>query len=119
MLGSRHATRLSGDHMDQEQNPAGGGTPRGADCSAQGQGNFFSPNLTETPAVSVRKTALEQLKATRKWVAWTYKQRGRGKPTKPPVNPHTGAAASVADPATWGTWEQATERATIDSLAGV
>ena len=54
-----------------------------------------------------------------KWVAWRYHQRGNGKPTKLPVNPHDGRFASVSDPATWGTFEKAKARAKAGRLAGV
>jgi hypothetical protein len=65
-------------------------------------------------------SAMEYLRSRHQWVAWKYKQRSKGgKPTKPPVNPHTGRAAKVSDPSTWGTWQQATERCAADGLAGV
>lgn len=65
-------------------------------------------------------TALAHLQSFDKWVAWRYKQRGRGsKPTKPPVNPHNGNAASVSDPTTWGTYQQAITRQQADRLPGV
>jgi putative DNA primase/helicase len=40
------------------------------------------------------------------WVCWRYAWRN-GKWTKPPVNPHTGGAASSTDPATWGAFAEA------------
>ena len=40
------------------------------------------------------------------WVAWRWEERS-GKPTKPPLNPHTGEYASTTDPATWGTFQDA------------
>jgi len=45
----------------------------------------------------------------RQWVAWRSEERD-GKPTKVPVNPHTGGPASVTDPKTWGTFEEAKRR---------
>lgn len=42
------------------------------------------------------------------WVAWRFEQMpGEPKPRKVPLNPRTGQRASVDDPATWGTFEQA------------
>jgi hypothetical protein len=63
--------------------------------------------------------ALNELKKLPQWVAWKYEDRGGPKPTKPPVNPHNGLAASTDSPGTWGTYEQAERRAKKDSLAGV
>jgi len=45
----------------------------------------------------------------RQWVAWRVETRD-DKPTKVPVNPHTGGPASVTDPKTWGTFEEALKR---------
>lgn len=77
---------------------------------------------TETGEVPERRpvSAMDYLRSRTQWVAWKYKQRSKGgKPTKPPINPHNGRTASVSDPATWGTYEQATERSRRDNLAGV
>ena len=63
--------------------------------------------------------APNELKAIPQWVAWRYEDRGGSKPTKPPVNPHTGGYASCDSPATWGTYEQAERRAREDGLPGV
>jgi hypothetical protein len=54
----------------------------------------------------------------RRWVAWRYEKRD-GKPTKVPINPHTGERASSIDPATWGTYDQATTRAAKPNLDGI
>ena len=50
-------------------------------------------------------------------VAWRWETRD-GKPTKPPINPHTGRHASVDDPATWGTFDQVLRRVKADKLPG-
>src|SRR5262249_58016007 len=63
--------------------------------------------------------ALNELKAIPQWVAWRYEARGGSKPTKPPVNPHTGGYARCASPATWRAYEQAERRARAGSLPGV
>ncbi|RKL62327.1 hypothetical protein DXT63_11900 [Thermoanaerobacteraceae bacterium SP2] len=49
----------------------------------------------------------DELKQLPQWVVWRYGFRQDGKPTKVPYNPKTGAAASVNDPATWATFEEA------------
>lgn len=59
------------------------------------------------------------LRDAKQWVCWTYGMRN-GKPTKLPINPLTGAAASVSNPATWGTFEQAIKgRHSFRGMAGV
>jgi hypothetical protein len=62
--------------------------------------------------------ALNELKARRQWVAWRYLERD-GNLTKPPVNPHNGYPASHSDPATWGTYEEATKCARERGFPGV
>lgn len=46
------------------------------------------------------------IRERRQWVCWQYVYRD-GKPTKVPINPHTGERASSTAPATWGTFELA------------
>lgn len=62
--------------------------------------------------------ALECLKKFDKWVAWKLATRD-GKPTKLPVNPHTGGLAKVDSPTTWSNYEKAARRARVYRLAGV
>jgi hypothetical protein len=53
------------------------------------------------------------------WVTWKYIERD-GKPTKSPINPHTGEFASSTDASTWGTFDEAIAACSRDSgLAGV
>jgi primase-polymerase (primpol)-like protein len=61
--------------------------------------------------------ALVELKSRPRWVAWRPEIRN-GKTTKVPVNPHTGGNASTADPATWGSYEQAAQCARANGLPG-
>jgi hypothetical protein len=56
--------------------------------------------------------ALNELKRINQWVAFRL-------PDKIPINPHTGRNASTDNPATWGTYEQAVQRAQTDGLTGV
>lgn len=41
------------------------------------------------------------------WVCWRYEDTDSKKPTKVPYNPRTGTLASVTDPNTWSTFEDA------------
>jgi putative DNA primase/helicase len=50
--------------------------------------------------------ALEELQARPQWVCWRKETR-RGKPTKVPFNPRTGALARANDPRTWGSYQEA------------
>ena len=66
------------------------------------------------------QSAIDELRQHRQWVAWRLLTRpSAAKPTKPPINPHTGLGASHSDPKMWGTYEQAQARAKRDRLAGV
>lgn len=71
--------------------------------------------MTET-ASRIQQAVGEELAKERRFVAWEF--RGE-EDRKVPVNPHTGSNASVSDPETWGTLEEALERAEQDGLAGV
>ncbi len=53
------------------------------------------------------------------WVVWKYIERD-GKPTKSPINPHTGEFAKSTDASTWGTFDESLAACTQDaSLSGV
>lgn len=62
--------------------------------------------------------AIRELRERPQWVAWTWRIVD-GRPTKPPINPHTGLGASHSQPAQWGTYEEAEARAMRGRLAGV
>jgi hypothetical protein len=54
------------------------------------------------------------------WVVWRYEEEpGKDKPKKVPYGPHTGRHASVSDPSTWGSFEQAIEAAASGWFAGI
>jgi len=80
-----------------------------------GQVQASHPTFTDLPADF---PALRELMSRRQWVAWRYLERD-GDITKPPVNPHNGYGASHSDPATWGTYEQASKWARDHGLPGV
>lgn len=48
-----------------------------------------------------------ELKALPNWVCWSYKDEGNEKPTKLPINAKTGKLASVSNPGTWSTFDEA------------
>lgn len=58
-----------------------------------------------------------ELKSLRQFVVWKLVQQDTGKPTKLPYNPNTGYLASVTDPSTWGTFEQAL--AVVHNVSGI
>ena len=51
--------------------------------------------------------SLPGLSVLRQFVGWRDEDRGGSKPTKPPISPRTGQYASISDPSTWGTLEDA------------
>ncbi|MHC4586264.1 MAG: hypothetical protein ACYS3N_17165, partial [Planctomycetota bacterium] len=51
----------------------------------------------------------KELRSYKQWVAWKAVPNNNGKITKIPVNPNTGGNASPTNPATWGTFEEASE----------
>ena len=62
---------------------------------------------------------MQTLQEARRWVAWTYgPMRSNGKRTKIPRNP-AGGNASTADPATWGTYDDAVQYAQRTGAAGI
>jgi len=60
----------------------------------------------------------QALRSKAQWVAWRIEVR-EGKPTKVPVDPHTGTYGSCSDPTTWGTFEHATRCFEIGNHDGV
>lgn len=64
--------------------------------------------------------AFAELTAIPHWVAWKLDYgRGGEKPTKVPVSPRTGFNASSTNPQSWGTYQEACERAKRSRLEGV
>lgn len=61
---------------------------------------------TTDAADSTTQEPLAELKEKNQWVCWKLEERD-GKPTKIPVNPHTGSYASSTDPDTWSDYETA------------
>ena len=48
-----------------------------------------------------------EMRAYRQWIVWRLEERPNAKPTKVPYSPHTLGKASVTNPNTWGTFEEA------------
>lgn len=73
-----------------------------------------------TPAATeaIRTCVPAELIALRNWVGWDATPRPDGRPSKAPINPHTGANASVNDPATWASFETAMAYAKCDARVG-
>lgn len=65
--------------------------------------------ITPTPHLSTvnPSTIPIELKVRAQWVVWREEPRGTGKMAKVPIDPKTGCKASVTDPSTWGTFDQA------------
>ena len=59
-----------------------------------------------------------ELRNETRWVCWRETDRD-GKPTKVPIDPHTGGFASVDDPETWGGFDEATAAAEADDIDGI
>jgi primase-polymerase (primpol)-like protein len=69
--------------------------------------------------VPVRVDAIPaQMAAERRWVCWRLAMR-RGKPTKVPVNPHTGGKASSTQPTSWGAIDDALTCMRRNNLPGI
>ncbi len=68
---------------------------------------------------AIERNCPASIRDCHQWVAWKYVERD-GKPTKAPINPHTGLLASSTDSSTWGTFSQAMQACERNkSLAGV
>ncbi|MES3516292.1 MAG: hypothetical protein PPP58_01375 [Natronomonas sp.] len=58
------------------------------------------------------------LQQTPQWLCWASRRRN-GKQTKMPLDPADGEFASTADPSTWGTFDEALQRATRPEITGI
>jgi primase-polymerase (primpol)-like protein len=59
-----------------------------------------------------------ELQTRPQWVGWLLVTRD-GKPTKVPINPHTGCPGSTTDSTTWGTLEEAVAATSRFKLNGI
>ena len=68
----------------------------------------------------MKKTGIppEELTKLPQWVSWRYEDRG-GKPTKVPISPITGRAASCTNSATWSDYRSALRHSFGRGLPGV
>src|SRR5438094_1182559 len=62
--------------------------------------------------------AITKMQAHRRWVAWKHAVVN-GRPTKLPVNPHTGGNAKTDTASTWATYGDAAQYAVKQGLPGV
>jgi primase-polymerase (primpol)-like protein len=88
----------------------GGSSPTSCNRAAVEKFDFI---LTRPqPSLLIVETIPIRLTGRRQWVAWRYRWRDgkngkHGKWTKVLTDPKTGRAASVGNPAAWGTFEEA------------
>lgn len=54
----------------------------------------------------------QEMRLFQQWVVWRFEDVESAKPTKVPYSPNTGRLASVTDPNTWATFDQALHAAT-------
>jgi hypothetical protein len=89
-------------------NGAGNGAAGGDDKRPNGTGAPLPPD--DQPTYRFARTAppaaLEPFRNEPRWVGWMYLDKD-GTWAKVPINPKTGKAAKVSEPATWGTFDQA------------
>lgn len=52
---------------------------------------------------------MEELKSFPQWLLWKNALTPEGKPTKWPISPHTGLKTDITSPASWTTYENASE----------
>ena len=69
--------------------------------------------MTEAPIPP--GSSFDTLHQLHRWVGWRWETR-KGKPTKPPHAPGSGRYASVSDPGTWGSHEEALAMPGVDGI---
>lgn len=60
-----------------------------------------------------------EMRSYPQWVVWKLEPRDNAKDTKVPYSPRTGHKASVTDPLTWGTFEEAVAAAATGQYSGI
>lgn len=60
-----------------------------------------------------------EMRAFRQWVVWRYEDRDADKPTKVPYSPLTNRLASVTDPQTWASYDEACAALNTNWYAGI
>lgn len=61
----------------------------------------------------------QEMRACAQWVVWRLEENGGDKPTKVPYNPNDGHKASVNNPASWSTFDDAVLVAKRDWYSGI
>ena len=77
--------------------------------------------LTATARLALTPDLIpDSLKSLPQWTCWRYRDKGKGKPDKPPINARTGGNALSNNPATWSSFEVALNRFNSDpTVAGL
>lgn len=60
-----------------------------------------------------------EMRTFNQWVVWRYEDRDANKPTKVPYSPRTNRLASVTDPMTWASFDEAVAALQTDWYAGI
>lgn len=60
-----------------------------------------------------------EMRTYKQWVVWRYEDRDADKPTKVPYSPASNRMASVSDPATWGSFDDAVAAMETSWYAGI
>lgn len=60
-----------------------------------------------------------EMRAFNQWVVWRYEDRDASKPTKVPYSPANNRMASVTDPSTWGSYDDAVAALSTNWYAGI
>ena len=64
--------------------------------------------INRMPVPNERLAAIPvEMRSYAQWVCWKFVERDGAKPTKMPVDPKTGYLASVTNPATWASFDEA------------
>jgi hypothetical protein len=61
----------------------------------------------------------DEMRAFNQWVVWRYEDRDADKPTKVPYSPKTNRLASVTDPLSWATYDEACAAMATNWYAGI
>jgi hypothetical protein len=61
----------------------------------------------------------QEMRAFNQWVVWRYEDRDADKPTKVPYSANTNRLASVTDPQTWASYDEAVNALNTNWYAGI
>ncbi len=79
----------------------------------------MTPTRARPPTLPLKVENIpHDLRARPQWVLWRWEERD-GNWTKVPIDPRTGWRADSTNPASWGTFEEALDRAQEEGVAGI